>query len=313
MGASVVPARLSCAFKRHMSDIKEILIVREPISRAISVYYFWGELFKVASANKAIRSNRKKLKRELNRDRTRDIQIASNSADNTDTRDHRFLIHNPTEEALEGMKSDAIPRDTPWAKLGSSGIIPNSTGIKGGKFFYHGVETTSPPEDIALRYARRMPYRAGMPGPSYTWSLFSNNALDALDVIKHQQERLMVLVTERLDESLVVMMHFFNRRVETGKPVQHSTYWSLADIIYVTRRKSLSKHPKASDWPASAIDIVNKTFHENGEVAIYKASSKVLNERITMLSQDGIDVAAEVELFKQLRQRVSEVSVLVVL
>ena len=38
---------LPCAFGRDAKQIKEIMIVREPIGRAVSVYYFWGELYKM--------------------------------------------------------------------------------------------------------------------------------------------------------------------------------------------------------------------------------------------------------------------------
>jgi hypothetical protein len=46
--------------------------------------------------------------------------------------------------------------------------------IKGPTFTYHGDESTVPSEDIALAFARRLPYTAGMPGPSFTWSAFAN-------------------------------------------------------------------------------------------------------------------------------------------
>lgn len=38
------------------SPVKEIFMVRDPVSRAISVYYFWGELFKLAKVNKDIQA-----------------------------------------------------------------------------------------------------------------------------------------------------------------------------------------------------------------------------------------------------------------
>lgn len=54
-----------------------------------------------------------------------------------------------------------------------------------------------------------------MPGPSFTWSLFSNSATDAVNVLRG--DRIMTLVTERLDESLVVTAHYMR--------------WSLADVV----------------------------------------------------------------------------------
>lgn len=52
MDGQVTQNALSCAFRSHnpalsQAPIKQITLVREPLSRAISVYYFWGELFKL--------------------------------------------------------------------------------------------------------------------------------------------------------------------------------------------------------------------------------------------------------------------------
>jgi hypothetical protein len=41
-----------------------------------------------------------------------------------------------------------------------------------------------------------------MPGPSYSWSAFADSAKDAVAVV--QSNRMLTLVIERLDESLVV-------------------------------------------------------------------------------------------------------------
>ena len=40
-------------------SITQIFQVREPLSRALSVYYFWGELFKLKNAIKENAKNRK--------------------------------------------------------------------------------------------------------------------------------------------------------------------------------------------------------------------------------------------------------------
>lgn len=50
MDGSVTQQALPCAFRSNndlSSPIKQITMVREPVSRAISVYYFWGELYKL--------------------------------------------------------------------------------------------------------------------------------------------------------------------------------------------------------------------------------------------------------------------------
>ena len=50
-------AALPCAFRSHKSakrtPIKQITVVREPLSRALSVYYFWGELFKLKEISRS--------------------------------------------------------------------------------------------------------------------------------------------------------------------------------------------------------------------------------------------------------------------
>jgi hypothetical protein len=56
---------LPCAFRSSddlSSPIKQLTLVREPVSRAISVYYFWGELFKLKKSasgkkNKKVNQN----------------------------------------------------------------------------------------------------------------------------------------------------------------------------------------------------------------------------------------------------------------
>lgn len=48
----VVNMGLQCAWNNQdgNSTIKQIFMLREPTSRALSVYYFWGELFKLKKA-----------------------------------------------------------------------------------------------------------------------------------------------------------------------------------------------------------------------------------------------------------------------
>ena len=59
--ASAVRSHLPCMFKSSnclasdrsaFRDVKELFLVREPLSRAISVYYFWGELFKLRASQR---------------------------------------------------------------------------------------------------------------------------------------------------------------------------------------------------------------------------------------------------------------------
>lgn len=60
--ATAVHSHLSCMFessncnphKYSPSEIKELFLLREPLSRAISVYYFWGELFKLRASKRRV-------------------------------------------------------------------------------------------------------------------------------------------------------------------------------------------------------------------------------------------------------------------
>ena len=118
------------------------------------------------------------------------------------------------------------------------GNAQTSTAIvKGTLFTYHGDETTAPPHEIAMAYSRRLPYIAGMPGPSYSWSAFAGSA--ELAIAEMKTDRIMTIVTERLDESLLVASHYLG--------------WSLADVVVTAPRKALSSHPKHADWPAEAV------------------------------------------------------------
>lgn len=78
----------------------------------------------------------------------------------------------------------------------------NKQRIDGKMFVYHGDETTSPPRDLAMGFASKLPYRAGMPGPSFSWSAFADSLNETIQVV--ESDRLVTIVIERLDESLVV-------------------------------------------------------------------------------------------------------------
>jgi hypothetical protein len=51
----IIRQGLPCVWNNQDSNstIKELFQVREPVSRALSVYYFWGELFKLKSGIKS--------------------------------------------------------------------------------------------------------------------------------------------------------------------------------------------------------------------------------------------------------------------
>jgi hypothetical protein len=156
---------------------------------------------------------------------------------------------------------------------------------------YHGDEGTPPPEKHAMLFARHLPLEAGSPGPSFSWSLFSNSPAEAIEVV--QSDRMMTVVLERLDESLVAMRHYLN--------------WSLADVVMVANRKADSNHPPYLEWPPAAIRVMNETMRRNGETDVYLAASKKLDERLRSLETAGIRVKQEIDLLRDLRKRVKEV------
>lgn len=251
-----IQSQLLCSFQKGattpssqksnpLQSVKQLFLVREPLSRAISIYYFWGELSKLVLSLKSP-------------DRTRRL-------------------------ANEKKKKKGK------AKLGSTNT--NLT-VEKGMFRYHGVETVVPPLEYALDFAHKFPYRAGMPGPSFTWSAFSKNIDDAIEHIN--SDRMLTLVLDRLDESLVVAVHYLN--------------WSIADAVVAMQRKSLSNHPKYPAWPNASIDILKAKLERNGEFRVYEASRQQLDRKIERLKREGIDIDSEVKLLKQLRKRVSKVS-----
>ena len=131
-----------------------------------------------------------------------------------------------------------------------------------------------------------------MPGPSYTWSLFSDNYRDAVSIIR--SKRFVSVVTERLDESLVVLAHHLG--------------WTLADVVITVHRKALSKHPKHSQWPSSAIEILKQKLLDSGEYEVYRAANETLTERIRDMKMNGIDFDKRLTELKLFRKRVTEVN-----
>ena len=207
--------------------LKEVFMVREPVARAISVYYFWGELFKMRKLAKMYESaaSREKLARETNDSSVLDFHVAT---------------------------------------LGRYSKVKEVTG----SFHYHGEEITAPSPEIANAYALNLPYIAGMPGPSFTWSAFAQSPGHAASIIT-DSDRILTIVTERMDESLVVMAYYMG--------------WSLADLVVVKNRKDLSGHPSAKEWPESAVRIMRTQLERAGEYDVYNAAVAKLDARIAAL------------------------------
>lgn len=240
----------------NADNIKELFVVRDPLSRMISVYYFWGELFRLRM--------------------TMSAPIIPRMMNN---------IGKIIDNRINGKGPNIV-------RIGTK--LDRVEVIKGHLFDYHGNESSAPDEHIAMRFASNLPLKPGMPGPSYSWSAISDNYKDAVNELK--KDRIMTIITERLDESLVVTSNYMN--------------WSLADVIVVKNRKALSTHPKHTQWPAKSIEIMKASLHKSGEYAIYDAANKKLQDRITVLEKQGISVKLQVKLLQEVRRRVSQVNAL---
>jgi hypothetical protein len=319
-------------------EVRELYVLREPMARAVSVYYFWGELFKLHRVDKQPEEHINATRRERRRMREpgfRGVNAATDLyqpllkprrqlrgaggggldegngegegggeslAEKTEVEAEQGDVEE-SEEAEEedyeyeyslmtGVAAETTEPAEPGAaaerELGAAGVgkhaqapllqlqrgqrrleaasaLPKKPGsgkdgaevqkwrlgnaktstevVKGTIFTYHGDETTVPPREIAMAYAKRLPYVAGMPGPSYTWSAFAGSA--ELAIAEMKTDRIMTIVTERLDESLLVASHYLG--------------WSLADVVVTAPRKALSSHPKHTDWPTEAVEAM-QTF-----------------------------------------------------
>jgi hypothetical protein len=326
--------------------LKELFVIREPLARAISVYYFWGELFAMKSRSKvAQRQDRSsggggRVRGGQLRPRAVDMLAAVRARAETEaagsaevpvlpiTPDRRRLDAAGAQYVSGGRQLSAVMdfMETVTGKLkfrtdaiGQRAANPNGSGddIVKGFFVYHGNESTVPPMDIAMQFANGISYNQGSPGPTLTWSLFSQSLTQSSRIVT-QTDRIMTLVTDRLDESLVVAAHYMG--------------WSLADVVTVKNRKALSSHPSEKDWPEEAISALRDRLEKMGEFDMYRAAVQKLDSRLRALrdgtwnqSKQGtgtpyaplrskvvrdyskpVDVDTEIALLQALRKRVSE-------
>jgi len=277
--------------------LKELFQVRDPLSRAISIYYFWGELFKMKKHVKVYGQGGaggggggKRAARM--RSRGEDIREAvSGRATAQAAGRHDVPPDRPPVAASTSLPPlvELNQRRSRTRKLNAfsetwdrfSGVLknrkhalgqntdPNGQGDEVHGFFkYHGNELTVPPDGTAMEYAENLHYNAGMPGPSLTWSSFAQSSAQAIKMV-FENDRILTIVTERMDESLVVAAHYMG--------------WSLADVVNVKNRKDLSQHPKGSEWPAAAVAKIKQRLEENGEYDMYRAANKKLDARISAL------------------------------
>jgi hypothetical protein len=164
--------------------MKELFLVRNPLSRIISIYYFWGELFKVRDAqvkqmtsmleNASLsESDMRKVERKKDRMDSKGRSKGSHAHHRKQKHRHpgpgpensrRRLLQNRGEVPTDGVSMMKTPPEgshvideahrqlldlrTPWIKLGDT-KTGTEESIK-GMFHYHGNESTLPPPDIAM-------------------------------------------------------------------------------------------------------------------------------------------------------------------
>jgi hypothetical protein len=282
LDATIVRNHLRCAFQygfplneMYSTDVKQIFMVREPVSRAISVYYFWGELFKLEHGK------RRGVKgRGRGESRRRGLSAVEESLSRWEPR------KGPREEQQQ-PQAQRRRSGQGWSRRrgGVLGSVASNESVVGPLFTYHGSEHSPPPAHIALAYAQAFPFRRGFPGPSLSHSAFASNASQALAYMRAAE--LFTVVLERLDESLVVLRHFLG--------------WSLADVVVTKKRKALSTHPTAQAWPQEAVQALEARLRRALEYDVYALASQLLDGRVRDLQAQGVDVAQEVRALQALR------------
>lgn len=267
--AAVVAHTMQCTFQRNpepqtkssnATEVRELFMLRDPLNRAISAYYFWGELYKMKHGMKV-----------SSRDRAENMQKERDAQFN-----NRQLQHVITKGEV---------------KLGQSNW-KDPIVVHGQHFQYHGQESSAPPANIALRYAEGSVYKPGMPGPSYTWSAFADNVQDALEIV--QSDRICTIVLERLPESLVVAAHYLGWSLADVVVTKHrkalSTHpkaadWPAEAIRTLRKQLNAPEHGEYLIYNASVakldqrIGVLNtRGVDVPGEVAKLTALQKRVSE-----------------------------------
>ena len=261
LNAQVIHQNIECSFNKlskvvqennKLNPVKELFMLREPLSRAISVYYFWGELYKMKHGMKTNR-NDKISKKERNGE-------------------HRNL-------AWEGE-----------LKLGQSDLS-KPVVITGQKFKYHGLENTPPPYDIAMYYANHSVYRTGMPGPSYTWSAYADNLSDALDILKSDRictivlERLaesLVVAVHYLNWSLADVVVTKHRKALSSHP-KH-TAWPKPAVDLLVSQFNAPEHGEYAMYNASLLKLnerIERLTRQGVDVPAEVVKLNMLQKRVT--------------------------------
>jgi hypothetical protein len=301
LARTTIEKALPCVFSQtstaaQKSFVKELIMVRNPLERAISIYYFWGELALLKKnqqpkqqGSASFASLAKPFVAVKLRTTPTTPAIVTTKSSTSTTRDgSRATLEKEGGLKINGSKL-ASSRSSTLTRIGSTAT---NRSIDASKFKYHGNELTVPPLDVARSYAANLPLTRGLPGPSFTWSLFANNWNDAVEAIK--KKKVVTIVLERLDESLVAASHYLG--------------WSLADIVVAKFRKSMSSHPKANQWDKTVIEDIRTKLVDQGEYKMYDASVEQLKQRISTLESKGVNFEERLMLYRALQHHARKVS-----
>lgn len=253
------------------SNFKEIFLQRNPLNRAVSIYYFWGELFKLKEREKDVKSGSQKAAES----------VLDMLGIRTPEQQRRIL-----SQDMDALK---VKTKMKAGRLGTSNKGNDEDAPIKRIFLYHGNENTAPDADTAEKFARDLPYNNGMPGPTITWTAFAHKKEFAFE--KMRQGNMFTMVTERMEESLIALRYYLG--------------WQLADVVVTKQRKALSKHPKVSDWPESAVQILNSSLVELGEWETYRLSNELLDNELDNLRKKGVNIDKEISMLNSLQARVS--------
>lgn len=262
-----------------LPPVREIFQVRDPVARAISAYYFWGELYKMIQARRQ-KSKRQGIDKARNAPAGTVILGALSSA--APVEGGLFIYHGDEKSVPPQSFAMDYVRD-----------LPLMAGMPGPSYTWSAFANSAPLAIRRLTFGlngttstarHHVVHPTLMNGSHGTEPLVGRTALGDLPM--------MTIVLERLEESLVALRYHLG--------------WSLADVIYVKQRKALSSHPKAADWPVEAVALLRQKLETNGEYAVYNASVRALDARLRVLeSEFRVNVSDEVRQFRILRSRVS--------
>lgn len=282
--SDIVRRNLPCVFDSAWEDdpsaspvlpaVREIFQVRDPVARAISAYYFWGELYKMIQARRQ-KGKRQGVDKARHAPAGTVILGALSSAEPVEG--GLFIYH--------GDEKTVPPRSFAMDYVRD---LPLMAGMPGPSYtwsaFANSAQLAIKRLTFGLNDSALIAHHHVVHPALTNASLTGRAALGDLPM--------MTIVLERLEESLVALRYHLG--------------WSLADVIYVKQRKALSSHPKARDWPAGAVALLRQKLEANGEYAVYNASAQALDARLHFLeSVFRVNVSDEVRQFRILRSRVS--------